>query len=296
MSPRQATIVRGAPRARLAWITLLVAPLLALLLAGCAGAPVTPGTPVAPATSAAPHRGAIAQSPVVAAAERSTTLAADRAAILASSPYFDAKAIDLGRILPPPPADDSAITRGEIEQMLKIQQERTPEEAERARADASYSVLRFADALGNPEAFNATRLPKTILLFRRVTYEEGAVVQAGKRSFRRPRPFVLDARVQPILKEPTNASYPSGHALWSRVVGLLLADMLPEYRERIMSRADEFAFHRVVAGVHYPSDVEAGKLAGTALAAFLLAEPAFQADYAAAKQELRAALDLSAQP
>ena len=240
---------------------VLAAPLLSLLLLACAGAPERAGP--APAPTPAP-----------------------------ASPYFDAKALDLGRILPPPPADDSPITHGEIDLMLKIQQERTPQEAERARADASYSVYRFADALGNPPVFNAKDLPKTTALFRRVTREEGAVVQAGKRSFQRPRPFALDKRIEPILKEPTNASYPSGHALWSRVVGLLLADMLPEYREKIMARADDFAFHRVVAGVHYPSDVEAGKHAGTALAAFLLASPAFQPDFIEARTELRAALKL----
>jgi acid phosphatase (class A) len=210
----------------------------------------------------------------------------------AVSPYFDAKALDLSRILPPPPTNDSETTRSEIVLMLKIQQERSPEEAARARADASYSVFRFADALGNPEVFNAKSLPKTNSLFRKVTYEEGAVVQAGKRGFKRPRPFVLEPRIEPIVKKPTNDSYPSGHAMWSRVVGLVLADMLPEYSDKIMARADDFAGHRVVAGVHYPSDVEAGKHAGTALAAFLFASPAFQPDYAAAKQELRAALKL----
>jgi acid phosphatase (class A) len=210
----------------------------------------------------------------------------------AASPYFDAKTLDLGRILPPPPTDDSDITRSEIALMLNIQQERKPEEASRARADASYSVFRFADALGNPEIFNAKQLPKTNSLFRKVTYEEGAVVQAGKRSFRRPRPFILEPRIEPIVRKPTNDSYPSGHAMWSRVVGLILADMLPEYADRIMARADDYAFHRVVAGVHYPTDVEAGKHAGTALAAFLFNSPAFQPDYAEAKRELRAALKL----
>src|SRR4051812_19736157 len=78
-----------------------------------------------------------------------------------ASPYFDAKALDLARILPPPPTNDSETTRNEIVLMLKVQQERTPEEAARARADASYSVFRFADALGNPEVFNAKALPKT---------------------------------------------------------------------------------------------------------------------------------------
>jgi acid phosphatase (class A) len=209
-----------------------------------------------------------------------------------ASPYFDAKTLDLSRILPPPPTNDSAITRSEIELMLKIQQERTPDEAALARGDASYSVFRFGDALGNPEVFNAKSLPKTNSLFRKVTYEEGAVVQAGKRGFARPRPFILEPRIIPIVKKPTNDSYPSGHSMWARVVGLLLTDMLPEHADEIMARADDYAFHRVVAGVHYPSDVDAGKHAGTALAAFLLASPAFQADYAEAIQELRAALKL----
>jgi acid phosphatase (class A) len=48
--------------------------------------------------------------------------------------------------------------------------------------------------------------------------------------------------------------------------------------------------------VHYPTDVEAGKHAGTALAAFLFNSPAFQPDYAEAKRELRAALKLPLQP
>jgi acid phosphatase (class A) len=214
----------------------------------------------------------------------------------AVSPYFDASTLDLSRVLPPPPTNDSEITRTEIALMLKLQQERSPEEAARARADASYSVFRFADAIGSPEVFNAKSLPKTNSLFRKVTYEEGAVVQAGKRGFKRPRPFVLEPRIEPIVKKPTNDSYPSGHAMWSRVIGLVLADMLPEYSDKIMDRADEYASHRVIAGVHYPSDVEAGKHAGTALAAFLFASPAFQPDYAEARRELRAALKLPLEP
>jgi acid phosphatase (class A) len=41
----------------------------------------------------------------------------------------------------------------------------------------------------------------------------------------------------------------------------------------------------VVCGVHYPSDVEAGRTIGAAVVARLHAEPAFQADLAAAKVE-----------
>jgi acid phosphatase (class A) len=209
-----------------------------------------------------------------------------------STYYFDPNTLDLGRVLPPAPSNDSDITRTEIALILKIQSESTPEQKARAQADAAVNIYRFAEALGYPEAFNEKSVPKTHALFRKVTYEEGAIVQAGKRSFNRPRPFVLEPRVAALVDKPSNASYPSGHAMWARTMGLLLADMLPEYREKIIARSDEYAFNRVVAGVHYPSDVESGKLAATALAAFLMAAPQFKVDFAEAKKELREALKL----
>jgi acid phosphatase (class A) len=82
------------------------------------------------------------------------------------------------------------------------------------------TIYQFADAIGNPVAFNPQALPKFDSLFRKVLYEEGAVVQAGKRSFKRPRPFVLEPRIEPIVDKPSNDSYPSGHTLWARTVGI----------------------------------------------------------------------------
>lgn len=260
----------------------LAAPFLALLINGCALA--QQGSAV---QSAAP---APVSAPAAPAASSETQVRRERPPL--SSYYFDPRTLDLGRLLPPAPANDSAITRSEIELMLKTQAERTPAQAERAKGDAAVSIYRFADALGNPEAFTAAKLPKFDALIRRVTYEEGAVVQASKRSFDRPRPFLLEPRIEPIVDKPPNASYPSGHTLWARTMGLLLSDILPEYREKILARADEYAYNRVVAGVHYPTDVESGKLGATAFTAFLMASPSFQKDFAEAKKELRGALKL----
>ncbi len=59
-----------------------------------------------------------------------------------------------------------------------------------------------------------------------------------------------------------------------------------------MGRAWTYAENRLVAGMHYPSDVEMGRIAGSIIAAFAMKEPQFMDDYAAAKVELRAALGL----
>ena len=64
----------------------------------------------------------------------------------------------------------------------------------------------------------------------------------------------------------------------SYLTAILLAQMVPEKRSALFERAASNAQSRVIAGVHYPSDLEGGKLAATALAARLLANPQLQAD------------------
>jgi acid phosphatase (class A) len=210
--------------------------------------------------------------------------------------YFDANELDLTKLLPPPPANDSAATRADLDEMLKVQQTRTPEQGERARADAAANLYRLADALGNPPTFNAKNLPLTDALFRKVRASEIAVVGAAKKRYDRPRPFLLEPKLEPLIDKPHDGSYPSGHSSWARATALVLADIVPERRAQILARADEYAYNRVVVGVHYPSDVAAGKLAGTAIAAALFVSPSFRADLAAARTELRRALNLPASP
>ena len=118
----------------------------------------------------------------------------------------------------------------------------------------------------------------------------------AKDDFGRPRPFVTEPRLAPIVAKPPSASYPSGHTTWAVVCAIVLADMLPERRAQIFARADEYATTARSAGVHYPSDVAAGHLAGTALATELFHSPRFVADEVAAAAELRQALGLPALP
>jgi acid phosphatase (class A) len=214
----------------------------------------------------------------------------------AASAYFDTSELDLTRLLPPAPANDSAETRADLEQMLKVQQTRSAAQSERARADVAATIYRLSDALGNPAGFNARSLPLTDAMFRKVLASELAVVGVAKKYYARPRPFLLDTKLEPLIEKPNDGSYPSGHSSWVRAVALVLADMVPERRAQIIARANEYAYNRVVVGVHYPSDVEAGKLAGTAIAAALLASPDFRRDLAAATTELRQALNLPAPP
>lgn len=203
-------------------------------------------------------------------------------------PYFDSTAVDLTELLPPPPSSDSTETRAELGELLVIQVTRTPEMVAHAQADAVEEVWRFADVLG--PKFTADALPKTAALFERLVATDNAVLNPAKLHFNRQRPYLVSELVRPVVKPTTSGSWPSSHAALGTLMGIILADMLPEKRMAIMERARAYADNRLVAGAHFPSDVEMGRTAGTVIAAVALHQPAFASDYAAARTELRAAL------
>ena len=115
---------------------------------------------------------------------------------------------------------------------------------------------------------------------------------AGKNAWNRPRPFEVSTEVKPVGELPGGSSYPSGNSTAGYLTAIVLANMVPEKAVALYERGREFGDDRVVLGVHFPSDVEAGRMAATALAAALEQDLVFVKDFEAAKLELRQALGL----
>ena len=213
---------------------------------------------------------------------------------LAADGNAKAETIDLTLWLAPPPAAGSPPARDDLQTVLAVQAARTPAEADAAKADADRSVFRLTDVLGSN--LTPATLPRTAAFFTRVAQWDKAAVKTAKSYWRHPRPSVLSSDVHPLsVEKPDDWSYPSGHATFGYTTAILLAHMLPEKRVAIFTRADVYAEHRVVMGVHYPSDVEAGRVAGAVIAAQLMDDPASRADFNAARDELRKALALPLQ-
>jgi acid phosphatase (class A) len=209
-----------------------------------------------------------------------------------AKPYSDAKEINLLLLLPPPPANDSAQTKAELGEILTIQVTRTKEMEARAMADATENIWRFSDAVDDPK-FTAANLPKVAAFFDRVIATEAAVVDPAKDVWKRPRPHLYSDLVRPVVPLSKSGSYPSGHATVGTLMGIELANMLPEKRAAIMARAWEFGHNREVGGIHYPSDIEMGRISGTAIAQSISTHPDFRQEFEAAKAELRAVLGLN---
>ena len=75
----------------------------------------------------------------------------------------------------------------------------------------------------------------------------------------------------------------TGDGFTVTVAGSVLADLVPKLQEAILERGRQVGNDRVLAGVHHPSDVEAGQKLGAALAAIWLKDPARRGQLDAAR-------------
>ena len=206
----------------------------------------------------------------------------------ASLHFLKAGQVDLTKILPPPPKPASKAQAKDMAISLAWQARRTPAMEALAKADSDRSVFRFGVIFG--DAFVKDRLPVAARFFEEVAGDERIVGAAAKNYWNRPRPFVTSNQIHTCVEQPPTNSYPSNHATSGMLYAEILARMLPEQRLRILARAEEYAQDRVICGVHYTSDVEAGKRAGAIEAFAMLPDATFKREFAEAKAEIRAVL------
>lgn len=203
--------------------------------------------------------------------------------------YLEPSQVDLVHILAPPPAPSSADGKADLDAVLAAQQARTPVDVKAAQADDETTVFRFADVMG--ANFTPENLSFAAVFFKEVWADANQAIGSAKDHFNRPRPAVEDKRVMPVLNA-ASASFPSGAATFAYTMAILLADMVPEKAPAIFARAGQYAHNRVVAGVHYPTDIEGGRIAGAVIDNVLLHDQGFLADFAKARAEVRHAIGL----
>jgi acid phosphatase (class A) len=214
------------------------------------------------------------------------------AAKAADTYYISPTEIDLVHILAPPPTPDSPAGKADLQAVLAAVNARTDASIQLAKDDDQRTVFRFADVMG--PNFKTETLPLTTALFDHIYKDGNAATLAAKNFFKRTRPFVVDPEIKIIVVQPPDFSYPSNHSTFGNESGILLAEMVPEKAVEIFARAAQYAHNRVIAGVHFPTDVEGGRIAASVIDNTLLHNPRFEADFAQAKAEVRAALGLAA--
>ena len=182
---------------------------------------------------------------------------------------------------PKAPAPGSDVDQQDLKTTLALQASRTEEQKKEAVADKKYSITLVTDVID--PAF-ATKYPNVYAALDQADKDGYYVIATIKEQNARLRPYEQHPDVVHSLYPTGGFSYPSGHATGSELEARLLATLFHANGQDalLLKRAQQIADSRVVAGVHYASDVKAGKDLGDQLFAALEANAKFTAALAAA--------------
>ena len=120
-------------------------------------------------------------------------------------------------------------------------------------------------------------------------WADAAVVEPIKDFYARKRPYEIDPQLKPRIELEKTPGYPSGHAARLLILASTLAEIFGGQKESLCRLAAEIPARRVKVGMHFPSDIEAGRILGEFIYSRMREKPAFQSRLSKAERECRAA-------
>lgn len=202
----------------------------------------------------------------------------------ASSTRFLPAGIDWKAVVGPPPAAGSCEALADMAVVKFEQLRRSPAEIDNSWRGVLLEPATFDQPLN--ARFDAEVAPKLTALLRQAIEEARAENGVLKRFYDRPRPFDADPEVTPVVPKEEGRSYPSSHAMRGLLTALLLAEVFPERREALVTFGRQAGYSRVVGGVHFPSDVQAGFRLAERAASEIIRSDAWRRDLAGAANEV----------
>ncbi len=197
------------------------------------------------------------------------------------------------KLLPPPPADSTARFAYDKERYYEGKMLRDTPRGTLAAEDAELGDRGLCDAFSEAFGMEITE-DNTPEVYRLIT---GMREDAGDLATRHAKSHYMRSRPYIYFNEDTclpeaqaglagNGSYPSGHTSKAWAVALVLAELNPARQDEILKRGYEMGQSRVICGYHFQSDVDAGRVVGSAVVARLHADAAFSAQLLKAKREM----------
>ena len=206
------------------------------------------------------------------------------------------KSVEVGyprgeRILDAPVDSASYRYYGDVVAYWQAKQERDTSRGKQALADVPCDEKDFLDCytpcvgltLGEKET------PAIAAMVKKAFAElYNASRQLKAKNFR-TRPFARlgDSSAIPEQNEryATSSSYPSSHSILGWGIALALVEVMPNSQNDLLARGYEYGRSRVILGLHFPSDVQAGRLVAAYTLARLHNDAEFQKLMTAAKKE-----------
>jgi membrane-associated phospholipid phosphatase len=90
-------------------------------------------------------------------------------------------------------------------------------------------------------------------------FDVGIACWDGKYAYWAIRPFMLDPEVKTVVATPNHPSYPAAHACTSIAMARMMGYLFPRDAEVYAALGEQAAESRIWAGIHYRSDINAGR-------------------------------------
>ena len=179
----------------------------------------------------------------------------------------------------PPPAFDSPEFAASLAEVRQISDTRTQEQKDIAvfwnlpagthQPPGYWNEL--ASTLAVEKRLNERETAHTLALMNMVSYDALVASHEAKYFYWLIRPSQADPGIVLPIGLPNFPSYPSNHAAISAGMARVLGDRFPSEQVRLDALADEAALSRILGGIHYRFDGEAGLTLGRTVAAWALA-------------------------
>lgn len=118
--------------------------------------------------------------------------------------------------------------------------------------------------------FSEVRAARVFAMLNMAMHDAGVGCWEAKFHYFNPRPSQMDPSIKTQIGLPNFPSYTSGHSTFSAAAASILTYMFPTGGASFASMRDEAGISRLYGGIHYRSDIEAGKAHGERIAGYTL--------------------------
>lgn len=207
--------------------------------------------------------------------------------------YFDIDELpNAVKWLPAPPEPNSTRFAYDLTQYMwgkgeRLNEERAQQAIDHSVVDMGMMAQEFSKPFGME--ISETKTPCIFKVLYRGVLTVRLCATKPKTEIPRQRPYVRynESTLIPEEEEKLrlNGSYPSGHTIRGWAMALLLCEINPDAQDDLLALGFQWGQSRVIAGYHWQSDVDAGRLLASAGYARLHTHQEFLADMAAARAE-----------
>jgi membrane-associated phospholipid phosphatase len=166
----------------------------------------------------------------------------------------------------PPPMPGTARFQTDLDELRRLSTTRTAAQADTARywaTDAPSSRWEvFMETELASHRMSSMRAARALALASTAMADALIACWDAKFVYWLERPITADTTLKTAISTPPFPSYPSGHSTQSAAAAEVFAYLFPDRAEFYRAKADEASVSRVLAGIHYRFDIEAGEALG----------------------------------